>query len=188
MKRLAIVLVTLLILVYPFIVFIGINHYSPKYIAVSLALVILLRFILANPSKSGVQANLLLVTGAGLGISLFGIVSNQVLVIKLYPVVISFLLFGIFFFSLLHPPTVIEKIARITTPELPRGAIIYIEKVTRVWCIFFVVNGVIALWTATFASMKVWAFYNGFLSYIVIGVIFVTEFIYRRWAKNKSHI
>jgi len=90
-------------------------------------------------------------------------------------------MFGIFFYSILYPPTIIERFARIKTPDLPKKAIQYTKKVTMVWCGFFIVNGLVALWTALFASVKIWTFYNGFLSYILMGTLFITEFIYRQY-------
>ncbi len=187
MKRIFTWFIVLLVLCYPFAIYFGLSHFSPRYIAVGLAFIFLLRFILfKSTASSRSKISLILITAAGIVISVAGIISNNSLIIKLYPFVINLLMFGIFFNSILHPPTIIEKLAKIKTPNLPPEAIKYTRKVTITWCWFFVINGLIALWTTLFTSIKIWTFYNGFLSYIFIGIIFVTEYICRQRVKKKS--
>jgi uncharacterized membrane protein len=126
---------------------------------------------------------LVLIFGYPIAVHL-GVISNNLLSIKLYPCVINLIMFSIFFHSILHPPTIIEKLARLKTPDLSPQAIKYTKIVTFVWCGFFVINGLIALWTALFASVKIWTIYNGCLSYIFIGIIFGSEFICRQRVKQ----
>lgn len=49
-----------------------------------------------------------------------------------------------------------------------------------VWCGFFVVNAAIALYTVVFAPMKIWVIYNGFISYVLMGILFLGEFVLRK--------
>lgn len=187
-------LITLLLLGYPFAVYFGLNYLSARYIALILVLALLLRVaVIAGTAKKArtatvTKTTLILLSAAGIIIGFLGVISNHITTVKLYPVAINFLLLALFSYSLLRPPTIIERVARIKEPDLPLIAVAYTKNVTIVWCIFFAVNGGIALWTALFASMKTWAFYNGFLSYILIGALFVTEFTYRQWVKRKNHI
>jgi len=58
-------------------------------------------------------------------------------------------------------PSMIERLARLREPRLPQAAIAYTRRVTQVWCVFFAINGAIALVTAIWASDQVWALYNG---------------------------
>jgi uncharacterized membrane protein len=46
-------------------------------------------------------------------------------------------------------------------------------------------NGAIALYTALFASMAQWSFYNGFLAYLLMGVLFAGEYCARRHFKRR---
>ena len=59
--------------------------------------------------------------------------------------------------SLLHPPSLIERLARLQQPDLPAAAVAYTRRVTQVWCGFFVLNGSIAAYTALYASAAQWA-------------------------------
>ena len=52
--------------------------------------------------------------------------------------------------------------------------------VTFAWCFFFILNGTVSLCTVLFADEKVWALYNGLLSYVLIGAFFIVEFLIRR--------
>jgi len=45
--------------------------------------------------------------------------------------------------------------------------------------VFFVCNGTVAFLTATKTSFQTWAFYNGFLAYVLIGAMFAPSFLIR---------
>jgi len=111
---------------------------------------------------------------------LLAVWGNAMFPLKLYPVIVNATLFGVFAHSLIVPPTAIERIARMRDPHLPVAAIGYTRHVTQVWCGFFAVNGAIALYTTLYASSALWSFYNGFLAYIFIGLLFAGEYWVRR--------
>ena len=86
---------------------------------------------------------------------------------------------------MLKPPTVIERIARLRQPDLNAAAISYLRKVTVVWLCFFVVNAAISAVTAIWGTMEVWTLYNGLISYLMIGTIFVVELAVRRFVRHR---
>lgn len=186
MKKFLTLLTALLIISYPFIIYFGLMHFSVRYLAIVIAFIFLLRFVLFKSSHSGVKKTLLiLATLLGIAVSLIGLISNEILIIKLYPFMMSLLMLSFFSYSLFYPPTIIERLARITNPNLPSHAIHYTNIVTRVWCLFFFINGLIALWTTFYTSMRIWTLYNGFLSYILMGILFISEFIIRQRVKQR---
>jgi len=97
-----------------------------------------------------------------------------------YPVLANLFLFILFFRSLQKPPSLVERLARLTEPELPAEGVRYTRRVTEVWSIFFLLNMSVALWSVFFFSLKGWAFYNCFLSYILVALLFSGEWAYRR--------
>jgi uncharacterized membrane protein len=109
---------------------------------------------------------------------------NNSVITKLYPISINAALLFLFASSLKYPPSVVERIARITTPDLPEEAVVYCVKVTKVWSLFFIINAVISAVTV-FMPVKIWVIYNGFISYMVIGAIFVVEYIVRINVREK---
>jgi uncharacterized membrane protein len=107
--------------------------------------------------------------------------------LKLYPVLVNGALLAMFASSLVAPPTVIERWARLREPDLPPQAIAYTRRVTQVWCGFFAINGCVAFLTALYASSALWWFYNGFVAYLLIGLLFAGEYCVRRRFKARVH-
>jgi len=74
----------------------------------------------------------------------------------------------------------IERFARVLDPDLPESGVRYTRKVTIVWIGFFALNGAIALWTVLQPGWAAWTLYNGFLSYVAAGLLFVGEYFVRQ--------
>jgi len=125
--------------------------------------------------------------GATAILGLAAIWANGWLPLKLYPVLVNGALLAMFGYSLVAPPTVIERLARLPEPDLPPQAIVYTRRVTWVWCGFFAINGCVALLTALYASSALWWFYNGFVAYVLIGLLFAGEYCVRRRFKRRVH-
>jgi uncharacterized membrane protein len=89
---------------------------------------------------------------------------------------LSFL--SIFLYSIIKPPAVITLIAG-TRGKLTVNSVEYTKKVTKVWCVFFLANALISLVTV-FLSDEIWALYNGLISYVLMGVLFLGEWIVRK--------
>lgn len=104
--------------------------------------------------------------------------------VKLYPVIVNFFLFCLFFGSIFEKETIIQKFARLMEPDIKPKALEYTRNLTYVWAVFIFLNFLVSVATL-FMSEKVWAFYNGFLSYILVGAFFIIEYIMRIWFKKK---
>ena len=91
----------------------------------------------------------------------------------------------LFAWSVVRPPTIVERIARLREPDLSTDAVIYLRRVTIAWMVFFVCNGAVALYTALQSSLEIWTFYNGFVAYILIGAMFGGEFLTRMRVMRK---
>ena len=99
--------------------------------------------------------------------------------LKFYPVMVNGVLLGVFCASLRVPPTIIERIARLRDPALPPAGVRYTRRVTQMWCVFFLFNGILSLWSIT-RSDRVWFWYNGVIAYVLIGSLFCGEWCVRR--------
>lgn len=102
------------------------------------------------------------------------------LAVRLYPVFVNTAMFLTFASTLVYPPSMIERFARMARPDLPSKAIPYVRKVTVAWMGFFLVNGAIALWTALAGSWTAWTIYNGGIAYALMGGLFLMEYLVRR--------
>jgi len=106
------------------------------------------------------------------------------IVVKYYPVVVNFLIFLMFFTSLFQRETIIQKIARTMEPDIKPKSLEYTKNLTYCWAAFTLLNWLMSLATV-FMSEKIWAIYNGFISYILVGVFFAVEYIVRIRFKRK---
>lgn len=179
--KLETIIQVMLWLAYPVVIFFGIQYFQPRYVAILLAILLVIRWrrearhIVSGMSKTYMAVFMLLLTA----VSITTITNNEAL-LRLYPAWVNCGMLLIFSVSLLYPPTIIERFARLHEPNLSVFAIAYTRRVTQVWCIFFIVNGSLALYTALFASREVWAWYNGFVAYLLIGTLFGIEWLIRR--------
>lgn len=172
----------LLTLFYPLAVYFGIQYLEPWRIAVLLIVVLALRLLITAGIKQWGRSLILV----GIVYCGFAAWRNELDALRLYPVIVNAVMFLFFAWSLHSPPTVIERLARLQHPDLPPEGVRYTRRVTQVWCLFFVINGGIAWFTALYSSMAVWSLYNGLISYLLMGLLFAGEYIVRK--KTQQHV
>ena len=181
MNRTRILLFTLLSLAYPLAVYLLLGRFEPRWLALLLCGLALLR---AFAAREALWLWAALGTGA---LAAWACLANAALPLKLYPVLVNAALLLVFGLSLRFGPPVVERFARLREPELPPAAVTYTRRVTQVWCGFFVLNGGISLATALWSSERTWALYNGLIAYILIGALFAAEWLVRRRVKARVH-
>lgn len=161
-------------LAYPVVVYLALGHVSPRWIALLLVVLALARAWVTRESFwLGAAALATVLAGASFLGDFWG-------PLKLYPALVNGVMFGLFAMSLWRGPSVVERLARLREPNFPPAAVVYTRRVTQVWCGFFVVNGLVAVATALWASTAVWTLYNGLLSYVAMGVLMGGEWLVRR--------
>jgi uncharacterized membrane protein len=170
-----------LLLVYPLAIYFGLQVFEPRYVAMVLVAALLLRWRSdAGRFLAGLTTVNFGIIAALACLAALTILTNSELLLRLYPAAVSagfLLLFGL---SLRHPPSMIERFARLREPELPPEGVRYTRRVTQLWCGFFILNGGIALWTALYASRETWELYNGLIAYLFMGALLVGEWLVRR--------
>lgn len=181
------VLFAVLVIAYPFAVYFGIQSFSLKQVALMLLAVFAFRLFLQKPgSKDMAGMGSWLATVVGCGLILAVLFFDEALFLRLYPVFMNLVMLLMFSWTLLHPPSAIERLARKVDPQLSEQGVSHTLQVTQVWCVFFIANGLVALYTALFSSMKDWALYNGFISYLLMGLLFAAEFFVRRIRQRRA--
>jgi len=100
--------------------------------------------------------------------------------LRLYPAAVVAIALAAFAASLFRTPLV-EAFARRMGETLDARGVAYCRKVTIAWVVFLSAHLAVTLATS-FASREVWAFYNGFLAYLLMGAMFVGEWLVRRRA------
>ena len=181
-------ILTVLLIFYPVIVYFGLSYYDIRIISIILLLVFLAKFMVErhflkdNLEKRRSIFTIILATI----ICILAFYYRELIYLKFYPVCINVIFLVLFSYSLAYPPTMIEKFARLRYKNLSESAVIYLRKVTILWCCFFVINGAIATYTALWTSVEIWTLYNGLISYILIGGLFAGEFLYRKLLSKES--
>ncbi|MEA9390030.1 hypothetical protein SJI19_05600 [Acerihabitans sp. TG2] len=169
----------LAVLCYPFVIWFGLTHWRAETIALVMAVLFLLRLLTFRhriPALEGLAKALALF---GILLCLAGGLLKSHHLLLYYPVMMNVLMLLLFGTSLLGPTSLVEQLARLRQPVLPPEAIIYTRRVTQIWCVFFIVNGTVALFTCLHGNMPLWALYNGGISYLLMGLLMGTEWIIR---------
>jgi uncharacterized membrane protein len=147
---------------------------EPKWLALSLVVIAALR-LAATREKIWLSVALGALALAALTGSL-----NAAWPLRWYPVLVNASLLVLFGVSLLKPPSIVERLARMREPTLSPHGVAYTRKVTKVWCAFFLFNGSLAALTALFGSDAQWGLYNGFISYVLMALLGAGEYLVRR--------
>lgn len=177
MPKLYPVINTVLVLVsilYPFIWYFGQKYTGVIPVAVLMALIWLLRALLnRQPLQKLLSCAVML-----LFIVLAWLHSAKAM--YWYPVMVSALLLLVFGASLYSRQSLIERLARLQRPDLPASGVRYTRRITQIWCGFFCVNIIITAGLITGEYWHAWTLYTGLISYLLMGILFGGEFLYRR--------
>ncbi|HEB51668.1 MAG TPA: hypothetical protein ENI87_00275 [bacterium] len=174
-------LAAIVVIAYPALVWLGLSVGSPRTIAIVLLLVMIPASMLrARSHWTTVGRGLLAVPVTVLALLTVSALLDHGGFIRATPVAISAVLLAAFGVTLRRGSMpMIERFARLQEPDLDAAKQHWCRTWTWIWCGFFVANGTAALLFACFASMDWWALYNGLLSYLLIGVLFATEWLLR---------
>jgi uncharacterized membrane protein len=181
MNRLVGLILVLAGVLYPFAVYFGMGHFSPWQFALLLGTLWTAR-ALTGERRSGSLGMALVAIGFCL---VLAIVDSPVL-LRWYPVLISGFMLSLFGLSLVHGMPLVERLARVTDPQLPERAIPYTRRVTEVWCVFFLFNGLIAAGLTLWAPLSWWALYTGLIAYGLMGILFAGEWLLRQHVRGRA--
>ena len=171
----------LLSVVYPFLIYWGIEHQQHQLLVFLLSAILLVKSWISDTwaERIGMLLVALMIVGT--------MISADVKVgLLLYPVLINLTLLFVFASSLVRGMPVIERLARIREPSLPSEAITYTRRVTQAWCLFFIINASISLLTILWANPQLWLLYNGVIAYLLMGCMFLGEWLIRQRVRISS--
>jgi len=168
-------------LLYPFAVYFGMARFAPWQFALLLGGLWLARALTGGRRPADLWM-------AGLALVFCGLLAlfNSPLLLRWYPVLISTFMLSLFGLSLKFGPPVIERLARLREPELPAIAIHYTRQVTKVWCLFFLLNGLVAASLTLWAPLSWWTLYNGLIAYGLMGLLFAIEWLVRQKVRGRA--
>jgi uncharacterized membrane protein len=164
-------------LLYPAIVYVGRTIVPPPaFVTVALVIIGLRLLTLRSPLERTWRVPLV---AAATTIAALAVLDTP-LAVKGYPAAISLAAAAVFGATLLRPPSMIERFARLREPELPPAAHSYCRKVTIVWTIWLGANTVISAVLAILGNDAAWALWTGLIAYVIMGALFAGEIAVRR--------
>ena len=185
--KLLTLLSAILLLAYPLAVYYGLNQWGTSAVAGLLAVLFIFRVIGGNKTRLRELKYIAWISGfSGLFLTLLAVIFKNNSWFTYYPIIVNVLMLGVFFSSLWQKETMVERFARLQEPDLPDYAICYTRTVTKVWCLFFILNGSISFMTS-FMSLDIWTLYNGLISYLLAGLLFAIEFVTRLYIKRNHN-
>ncbi|RLB38532.1 MAG: hypothetical protein DRH30_11345 [Deltaproteobacteria bacterium] len=96
------------------------------------------------------------------------------------PVFVNLSLLGAFGATLFMEQSMVERLARMQVDGLSSAEVHYCRQVTFMWCSFFVLNAGATVALSIWGGVDVWALYTGLIAYLLIGVLFVVEYLVRK--------
>lgn len=168
---------------YPALIYLTIDHISPRFLSGILIVLIAARLLVIKSTKSGkkvpIKAVFPFVIVSAISASLvFFLNDNEIL---LYiPVAVNVMLAGVFAHSRLKPPTIIERFAEMDFPTLPPSAVKYCRRVTIIWIGIFLCNATTCCMAARYLSREIWLGWTTAGIYIFMGICFGLEYLVRR--------
>ena len=170
----------LLLLAWPFIIWLGLAHNSLHWLLPLMALMLFFRFRQTRRQAGPLRVVTQVVALAGITLCAASYLLKTHQLLLFYPVVVNTVMLAVFGGSLWSAMPIVERLARLREPELPEKAIAYTRRVTQIWCLFFIFNGGIALFTALRGDMALWTAWNGMIAYLLMGTLMAGEWLVRR--------
>jgi len=171
------IITSLLFLLYPYLVYRGIQEgvvwFAPAIIA-SLYLFKAIKAKTAQVRFEHLDIVFLLFLGS---------IFYQDLVAKLIPIFIQLSLMNFFGKTLREGkgPSLVERFARFDFPEIPPVISLYCRHLTMMWTGFFAFNVAACIVLALFAPVSWWALYTGVMIFVLSGALMVGEYIWRHF-------
>jgi uncharacterized membrane protein len=108
--------------------------------------------------------------------------------LRFQPILIFSMLF-ILFSSSLHRDSIplINRFAILMAKDTPANVTRYCRSATIAWALFFLLMLFISSFLALYAPLSTWSLFVNLISYILVGLMFVVEFQFRRW-RLKDHV
>ena len=171
-----------LVLAYPAAVYYGLTQLAPRQLAFVLVPLLVVGALARIPKERGqaVRDGLKLPAVMALLLTLTALFDDRRFLLAT-PVLINAVLLAGFAGSLRTARPIVERFARMQVDDLSPAEIDYCRTVTKVWSLFFVVNGAVAAMLALLAPLSWWALYTGIVAYVLMGLLGASEYVIRKY-------
>ena len=172
----------LLGIAYPILIFLSLTWLEPREVGFVVLGLAALRLLSLRRGAAVAFAKEVWIPVALVGVVALGTaIWNDPMGLLITPTLINAALLATFGTSLWAERPIVERFARLQAKDLSDAEVRYCRRVTKVWCGFFVANGSTALYLALARDVETWALFTGLISYLLVGMLFGGEYIYRHW-------
>ena len=169
----------LILLAWPFFVWFGLAHNSLHWLLPLITVLLIFRLCQAQGKPGPMRFVMQGVALAGIALCIVSYVLKAYQWLMFYPVAVNLVMLIVFGGSLWSSMPIVERLARLREPDLPPSGVLYTRRVTQVWCVFFILNGSVALFTVLYGDVRLWTLWNGMISYLLMGMLMVCEWLMR---------
>lgn len=174
-------LVVAFFIAYPFLIYFGLSVLPPSFFGLVLLVLLGLRFGVLLPQERKLFVPVLLIF---LGYAVSTVYFDNAQLLLFYPAFVNFTLFLVFANSLRDEEPILLRIVRARGYAISDHTPQYLFWLTAIWAGFFILNGLVSIWTSTL-SMQAWTLYNGLISYFIVAILGVGEWLFRRYYKKR---
>jgi uncharacterized membrane protein len=169
---------------YPFIIFFGFSYLPPSFFGLVLLALLGMRFGVLRHEERPV---LLPILACFAIYALVATLLESSTMLLLYPAMVNFSLCTIFVISLWRGDPLLLRFIRARGWPVSKHGPRYLYRLTAIWAGFFLMNGLISIWTIPF-GIEVWTAYNGLIAYLLVAVLIGGEYLFRRHYKRRMEI
>jgi uncharacterized membrane protein len=176
----------LIAIMYPLLVFCALVVFKLpiRYLSIGIIIFAIVYSVINSRNYRGKHTAALFISP--LILCVIGVISlcldDSPVLIKMYPALADLAYMTIMVTSFFFPPPLayyfIDIFDKTIKTKIPKKTFdSYCLKASVVWCVFFAIDAIIAVLTTYRGSELIWGIYNGGITYCIMGLIFVGEFI-----------
>lgn len=169
-----------MLLAWPLFIWLGMLHDGLRWLLPLMILLLTLRFYQARQKEGALRIVTQIVVAVAIALCLSSYLLKSYQLLLFYPVLVNGVMLCVFGGSLWSAMPIVERLARIRDPNLSTEGVQYTRRVTQIWSLFFIINGSMALFTALQDDMSLWMIWNGMISYLLMGILMVGEWLVRQ--------
>lgn len=174
----------LCVALYPLLIFFGLRYFPPGVVGLLLIVLLAFRFGVLTSEEKPVLAPMLVTF---LAYAALAAVTGSKILLLGYPALVNFFLAAVFANSLRQAEPLLLRLVRARKVKISAYAPRYLFWLTATWASFFVINGLLAVWTLT-RPIEIWTLYNGLIAYIAAGTLMGGEYLFRAYYKKRKNI
>ncbi|ATA18414.1 putative membrane protein [Gibbsiella quercinecans] len=168
------------LLAWPPLIWLSLSYAQYRWLLPLLGLLFALRFFSLWQQNGTLPGTAKWLAAVGVGLCSASLLLGNYHLLLWYPVAVNVVMLALFGASLWSAMPLVERLARLRENTLPPAAVAYTRWVTRVWCVFFIVNGSVAAATCLAGNLLWWTWWNGMISYLLMGLLMAGEWLIRR--------